>query len=308
MPPRQSSPVPPAGPGSAPPFGLRPLTADEPRRVGSFRVVGRIGAGGMGSVYAALDDADRRVAVKCVHRVYAADAEFRQRFAREVALVRRVSAVCVPSFVDADPEADLPWLATEYVPGPTLHEHVGGNGPLAGDALPALAVGSAEALAAIHAAGVVHRDLKPGNVILSPEGPRVLDFGIARAVEETALTRTGGLVGTPGWIAPEQYRGAPATDRSDIYAWGGLVAFAATGRHPHGSGTSSTMAARILSEPPDLDGVPAGLREVLERALDKDPERRPDAATAMREVASALFPDGAAAAVSGGGDVDVPRV
>ncbi|MEV2274197.1 serine/threonine-protein kinase [Nocardiopsis sp. NPDC049922] len=302
------SPRRPAPPPPALPAGIEPLTADEPRRVGPFRVVGRIGAGGMGSVYAALDDADRRAAVKCVHRVYAADSEFRERFAREVALVRRVRAACVPRFLDAAPRADLPWLATEYVAGPTLHEHVRTHGPLTGGVLVALAVGLAEALTAIHAAGVMHRDLKPGNVILSPDGPRVLDFGIARAAEETALTRTGGLVGTPGWIAPEQYRGVPASERSDMFAWGGLVAFAGTGRHPHGSGASDTMAARILSEPPDLEGVPDGLRGVVERALDKEPERRPDAVTAMREVSALLSPDESVTAVAGGGDVDVTRV
>ncbi|WP_232532371.1 serine/threonine-protein kinase [Nocardiopsis dassonvillei] len=281
----------PMHPGSTPPPlppGVLPLASDEPRRVGPFRVVGRIGSGGMGVVYAALDDADRRVAVKCVHRVYAGDGEFRERFAREVALVRRVRAACVPGFLGADTRAEVPWLATEYVPGPTLDARVRARGPLTGAALTAFALGVAEALTAIHGAGVVHRDLKPGNVILSPSGPRVLDFGIARTVDGTALTRTGGLVGTPGWTSPEQYAGGEATDRSDMFAWGGLTAFAATGRNPFGAGGTDTLVPRVLSEPPDLEGLPGALRALVERALDKDPARRPDAAAALRETAALL--------------------
>ncbi|WP_460772190.1 protein kinase domain-containing protein [Nocardiopsis nanhaiensis] len=260
------------------PAGVLPLEPGEPRYLGPFRLVGRLGVGGMGVVYAGLDDRDRRVAVKSVHRSYAADREFRVRFAREVGLVRRVRSTRVPAFVGADTKAAVPWLATEYVPGPTLGRYVRDHGPLDGEALTAFALGVAEALAAIHARGVVHRDLKPGNVILAPDGPKVVDFGIARAAEESGLTRTGGMVGTPGWLAPEQYRGAPATDRSDVFAWSGLVAYAATGRNAFGAGPSDVLASRVLAEAPSLDGVPGHLRGVLERALDKDPSRRPRAA------------------------------
>ena len=237
----------------------------------------------MGVVYAGLDDRDRRVAVKCVHRSHAADGEFRARFAREVNLVRRVRAAGVPAFRGADTRAEVPWLATEYVPGPTLDHHLREHGPLAEDALDAFSVGVAETLAAVHAQGVVHRDLKPGNVILSPDGPKVLDFGIARAAEESTLTRTGGLVGTPGWISPEQYREQGATDRSDVFAWAALVAYAATGTGPFGSGTSEVLASRVLSEPPSLADVPEHLHDVLERALAKDPGNRPTAAEILAE-------------------------
>ncbi|RKS05530.1 serine/threonine protein kinase [Nocardiopsis sp. Huas11] len=272
--------------------GVPPLEAGDPRYVGPFRTVGRLGSGGMGVVYAALDDGDAPAAVKRVHHTFATDTEFRTRFAREVDLVRRVRAACVPRFLDADTRADVPWLATEYVPGRTLGHHVRERGPLTGDALTAFALGVAEALAAIHAQGVVHRDLKPGNVILALDGPKVLDFGIARAVEETALTRTGGLVGTPGWMAPEQYRQEPVTDRSDVFSWAGLVAYAATGRGPFGSGTSGVLAARIISEPPSLEGVPADLRGLLERALAKAPEPRPAARELRDSLTLALAPGG----------------
>lgn len=270
------------------PVGVSPLLPDDPVHIGPFRVVGRSGSGGMGVVYAALDGGDRRVAVKCVHRTLASDTDFRDRFTREVNLVRRVRAACVPAFHSADTESEIPWLATEYVPGPTLGEYVRLHGPLQGDALTAFALGVAEALAAIHSAGVVHRDLKPGNVILAPDGPKVLDFGIARAIDGTALTRTGGLVGTPGWISPEQYRGAPATGHSDVFSWAGLVSYAATGRGPFGSGPSDVVVSRILSAPPSLVGIPEHLRPVLERALDKRPEQRPTAVELQRTMTGAL--------------------
>lgn len=289
------------------PPGVEPLDGRDPRRVGPFRLVGRLGSGGMGVVYAALDDGDRRVAVKTVHRVFASDPEFRTRFAREADLVRRVRAACVPRFIGSDAHAEVPWLAAEYVPGPTLAEHLRAHGPLRGAALVLFALGAAEALAAIHAAGVVHRDLKPGNVILAPDGPKVLDFGIARAVEETALTRTGGVVGTPGWIAPEQYRGEDATGYSDVFAWACLVAHAATGREPFGAGGTDAVVTRVLDADPDLDGVPGTLSLVLEKALAKDQDRRPRAEALMRELA-VLVPDEAAPAVAPGGDVDVTLV
>lgn len=259
------------------PSSLDPLQTGDPSRVGPYRLVGRLGAGGMGSVYGAVDPENRCLAVKLVHREFAENEEFRARFAREVRLVEQVQARCAPAFAGADPEADTPWLATEYVPGPTLRQHVHAAGPLADGMLLAFAAGLAEALDAIHAAGVVHRDLKPSNVILAPDGPKVLDFGIARALDGTGLTRTGGLMGSPGWIAPERYHGTEASPAADIFAWGGLVAFAATGRAPFGTGTPQVVAARTIHETPDTSGVPSTLRTLVERGLDREPSIRPTA-------------------------------
>ncbi|MFD0773181.1 serine/threonine-protein kinase [Streptomonospora algeriensis] len=264
--------------------GLAPRTDKDPTRVGGYRVVGRLGSGGMGSVYAAVDDGGAPLALKVVHRQYATDSEFRARFAREVDLLRRVTGTCVPGFRDADTKGARPWLGIEYVPGLTLKKHIDQNGPLSGDMLLGLAAGIAEALQVVHAAGIVHRDLKPGNVILAPSGPKVLDFGIARAVEESAITRTGGLFGTPGWLAPEQYRGADPAPQSDMFAWGGLVAYAATGRRPFGSGTPDELAFRTLEHEPDLRGVPEQLRPLVAAAMAKNPAQRPTATQALDAV------------------------
>jgi len=256
----------------SPPFP--PLLPGDPRTVGGYRTVGRLGSGGMGAVYAAADPSGRLVAVKLVHADLAADRDFRARFHREASLVQRVVNPCVPRFVASDTRADQPWLATEYAPGPTLRQHVGEHGPLTGASLHAFATGVAEALRAVHAAGIVHRDLKPGNVILAADGPKVLDFGIARALDETAITRTGGLFGTPGWVAPELLRGAPPGPAADVFAWGGLVAFAATGRAPFGTGSAEAVALRVLEGRPDLDGVPDDVLGLVRGALARDPGRR----------------------------------
>ncbi|MDA2803542.1 serine/threonine-protein kinase [Nocardiopsis suaedae] len=267
--------------------GVDPRTPNDPTDVGPFRIVGRLGAGGMGAVYAAVDASGAPLALKVVHREYAADTAFRARFTREVDLMRRVSGTCVPGFISAETSGERPWLGIEYIPGLTLSAHVKRNGPLQGDLLMGLAAGIAEGLQAVHGAGIVHRDLKPGNIILSPSGPKVLDFGIARAVEESAITRTGELYGTPGWLAPEQYRGAAPGTSSDMFAWGGLVAFAATGRRPFGTGSAEELAVRTLEASPDLDGVPEALLPVVTAALDKDPGRRPTAVQALQAVTGA---------------------
>ncbi|MEU3310277.1 serine/threonine-protein kinase [Nocardiopsis sp. NPDC006832] len=264
-----------------------PLKPRDPVEIGGYRTVGRLGAGGMGAVYAARSPAGELVAVKLVHGDLAIDPEFRARFRREADLVGRVVGPCVPRFLAQDTAADQPWLATEYVSGPTLRQHVREHGPLMGTSLHAFATGVAEALRAIHTAGIVHRDLKPGNVILAPDGPKVLDFGIARAIDETAITRTGGLFGTPGWVAPELLKGGPPSVAADVFAWGGLVAYAATGRSPFGTGSAETMAVRVLDGKPDLAGIPDSLMPLVRAATGGDPARRPTVEQALAELLGA---------------------
>lgn len=249
--------------------------ASDPLRIGRYRVVGVIGVGGMGTVYAAVGERGKRVAVKVVHAGQATDEQFRARFRREVQVLRRVSGPCLVPLLEADPEAETPWLATAYVPGPTLSQHVATQGPLAGIQLHLFATGTAGALAAVHAAGVVHRDLKPANVIIAPDGPRVLDFGIAHVADGTAVTRTGMLTGTPGWLSPEHYRDGTAGPPGDVFAWGALLAFAATGRHPFGTGNAEAVAFRVLNGEPDLAGIPDELAGMVKSCLAKDPAHRP---------------------------------
>jgi hypothetical protein len=260
---------------------MAPLIPEDPEEIGGFTVEGRIGAGGMGTVYGARRGRGPYVALKVIRTDLTGDADFRRRFAREILLLQRVHSRTVPAVVATGRlDGGSPWLATEFVPGQSLSEHVRAFGPLPSHLLDGLAVGTAEALRAIHAAGVVHRDLKPGNVMLAPDGPKVLDFGIARALDETAtpLPGTGGLVGTPGWMAPELLRGETPTRAADVFAWGALVAYAATGRPPFGTGAPDALAHRVTREPPDLDGVPDRLLPVLATALDREPTRRPTAA------------------------------
>ncbi|MGW9557000.1 serine/threonine-protein kinase [Nocardiopsis sp. NPDC055551] len=255
---------------------MRRLTKDDPKELGEYRLQGRIGEGGMGVVYAGVRAGDGRVALKVVHDGMAADPEFRARFRREVALVGRIRSPFLPLFHGADPDAARPWLATSLESGPTLARYLRAVGPLSADMVVALAVGVAEALRAIHAAGVVHRDLKPGNVILSAKGPKVLDLGIARAVEGEDLTATGMLVGTPGWISPEQFHGHPATPASDLYAWAHLVVFAATSRSPLAVTASPDQVTAHTS------GVPPILVPLVTAALSADPTQRPTAKDVLR--------------------------
>ncbi|MFE3457761.1 serine/threonine-protein kinase [Nocardiopsis aegyptia] len=271
------------GPDPTPlPSGFLPLAEDDPAAVGPFRLVGQLGAGGMGAVYGALDAAERHVAVKVVHARHAADAVFRAQFAREAELLRRVDAECAPAFLGADPDAERPWMATEFVPGATLSAHVREHGVLTADRLLSFAAGTAEALAAVHHAGVVHRDIKPANVILAPSGPKVLDFGIARATDDRSPEE--GVFGTPGWIAPERLDGGENTPAVDMFAWGGLVVYAATGHGPFGAGDTATLIARARAAEPDLEGVPEDLLPLVSRALSRDPAERPASVEAFAAV------------------------
>ncbi|MER5916518.1 protein kinase [Streptomyces sp. NPDC001982] len=261
---------------------IQPVQQGDPLHVGPYRVVGRLGAGGMGTVYAALGATGERMAVKVVHPAQAADEEFRARFRREVQLSRRVAGPCLVPVRDADTDAPAPWLATPFVPGPTLDRYVAVSGPLAGARLYAMAAGTAAALTAIHEAGIVHRDVKPQNVILAPFGPQMLDFGIAHALDGTSVTRTGVMTGTPGWISPEHYQTGAVGPEGDVFAWGALTAYAATGRLPFGTGAPDVVAFRVISAAPDLDGLPADLRPLVEQALSKEPSKRPTAAELER--------------------------
>ena len=290
----------PSSPTRDPRPRLAPPRPDDPATVGGLRVVGRVGTGGMGTVYAARRGVFGRsgyTAVKVIRNEFTDDPGLRERFDREVRLLGRVRSRWVPALVGFGQDADGPWLATEFVPGLSLSDHVRRYGPLPPHLLLGLAAGVAEALDAAHRAGVVHRDLKPGNVMVAPDGPKVLDFGIARAVDETALTRTGGVVGTPGWIAPEVLGGAPPAPPADLFAWGALVVFAATGRAPFGEGPTDAPAHRVLSANPDLTGVPPHLLPLVSAALDHDPARRPTAARAASALAGHPGGEGLAEAV-----------
>ncbi|GAA0966459.1 serine/threonine-protein kinase [Actinocorallia libanotica] len=261
-----------------PPGGAEPLAASDPRAVGAYTLTGRLGAGGMGAVYLGRSPEGAPVAVKMIRDELGLDPGFRARFEREVSSAERVASFCTAAVLDHGLHEGHPYLVTEYIEGPTLLAQVQERGPLSAGTLQGFAVGVAMALNAIHQAGLVHRDLKPSNVILSVSGPRVIDFGIARAQDSaTGVTRTGQLIGTPGWIAPEQLLADRATTAVDVYTWGCLVAFAARGRHPFGSGEPIAMASRMLHGEPELDGVPGPLLELVRAALNKDPLQRPTA-------------------------------
>ena len=257
------------------------LAPGDPGRIGPYRLVGRLGRGGMGHVYLGLSPGGRPVAVKVIRADLAADPEFRVRFAREVAAVRQVSGLFTALVLDADVESALPWLATAYVAGPSLAEAVTGDGPMAARPALALAAGLAESLSAIHAAGVVHCDLKPSNVLLSPDGPRVIDFGISRAagpgMSTVSAAGVGWVTGSPGFMSPEQALGGEIGPPSDIFSLGAVLSFATTGRGPFGRGSRPEVAYRLVYGRPDLGEIPAGLRPLVERCLAKDPVQRPTA-------------------------------
>ena len=265
---------------------VEPLRRWDPVQVGGYILIGRLGAGAMGQVYLGRSAAGRLVAVKTIKVEYADEPDFRTRFSHEVAAARRVSGAFTAAVVAADPEADVPWLATAYVPAPTLSTLVRSAGPLSVPAVRWLAAGCAEALESIHGAGLVHRDLKPSNVLVSPDGPRVIDFGIARAAERIQLTLTRGAVGTPAFMAPEQARdGRHATAASDVYSLGATMLLASTGHGPYQGDTVMDVLAQLATRPPDLTDLPADLVDVVTACLDPDPGQRPTSASLLTQLA-----------------------
>jgi serine/threonine protein kinase len=254
---------------------MKPLAADDPRSLGEYRLHGRLGEGGMGRVYLGLSPAGRAVAIKVVHPKLADDAEFLRRFRQEVASARAVSGIYTAPVVATGLDDDPPWLATAYVPGPSLAQVIREYGPLPEPALRPLLGGLVEALRAIHERGVVHRDLKPANVLLAADGPRVIDFGISRGGETSTTTVTGALLGTPGYMSPEQAEGKPADRASDVFTLGCVIVYAATGRPPFGEGSAASVLYRVVHVEPALDGLPPWLRELVGRCLAKDPALRP---------------------------------
>ncbi|GIF78202.1 serine/threonine protein kinase [Asanoa siamensis] len=259
----------------------RPLRDGDPRRLGRYTVVGRLGEGGMGTVYLAHTPDGVPVAVKVIRTDLAHDEQFRRRFRSEVNRARQVPPFCTAEVLDADPNHDMPYLVVEYVDGPSLAAVVAERGPLSQSNLHGLAIGVATALTAIHGAGVIHRDLKPNNVLLAAGSPKVIDFGIAHSPQATTgLTRTDQMVGTVGYMAPERFEpstGSAITPAADIFSWGAVIAFAGTGRNAFGSDHAPVVAARILTQPPDLSGLSGLLRDLVEQSLAKSPEDRPTA-------------------------------
>ena len=257
---------------------MEPLSANDPRSVGEFQLRARLGAGGMGQVYLGYSPAGRAVAVKVVHSELARDAEFRHRFGREVAAARAVGGMYTAPVVAAGLDDDPPWLETAYVPGPPLADVVARHGALPELAVWRLGAGLAEALRAVHACGLVHRDLKPANVLLAADGPHVIDFGISRAFDGTQLTAVGMVVGTPGYMSPEQAEGALVGPASDVFSLGCVLAFAASGNAPFGAGSAASVLYRVVTGRPDLTSVPDKLREMISGCLAKDPKQRPELA------------------------------
>ncbi|MGW3072777.1 protein kinase domain-containing protein [Kitasatospora sp. NPDC001132] len=268
--------------GKLPPV-FQPLLPDDPREVGGYRLFARLGAGGMGRVYLSYTPGGRPVALKVVRPEFAEDGEFRRRFAQEVSNAQRIHGLYTAQVIDSGGlDGDAPWLVTAYVPGPSLQQVVRENGALPVRTVLLLMGGIAEALQAIHSVEVVHRDLKPANVLVAGDGPRVIDFGIARAADATALTGTGYRIGSPAFMSPEQAQGRPVTPATDVFALGALAAYVAGGTAPFGDGPDTAVLYRVVHEDADLTAVPADLRELIQRCLAKSPEDRPTPAEIIR--------------------------
>ena len=272
---------------------VQPLRRWDPERIGSYAIIGKLGAGAMGQVFLARSAAGRLVAVKTIRVELAEEPGFRARFAREVAAASRVSGVFTAAVIEADPDADLPWVATAYIPAPSLSTLVKLAGPLPVPAVRWLAAGCAEALQSIHAAGLLHRDVKPSNVLVAPDGPRVIDFGIARAAERVQLTSTRGASGTPAYMAPEQARDATqASPASDVFSLGAMLVYAATGHAPYEGDTVMDILVRLATEPPNLDGLPAELTGLIAPCLQRVPRDRPTDAAILRGLGQFATPAG----------------
>ncbi|MGI5226100.1 protein kinase domain-containing protein [Actinoallomurus sp. CA-142502] len=271
---------------------IAPLRPDDPARLGPYTLVGWLGHGGYGVVYLAEAAGAGRVAVKLLRTAMAEAGGERERFAREAAAVEQVARFCTAQVLDADIDGDRPYIVSEYVPGPSLYALVAEGGPLAGGALDRLAIGTATALVAIHQAGVIHRDFKPPNVLMGPDGPRVIDFGVARIVDRAA-TLTGHTPGTPAYMAPEQVSGGEVTPAVDVFAWGATMVYAASGTPPFGRDSLAVLAHRIVHEPPELGALTGGLRALVAECLAKDPAGRPSAsALLMRLLGHTTVPGG----------------
>ena len=260
---------------------IKELKAGDPVAVGPYKLLGRLGAGGMGQVYLAKSPGGRLVAIKLIRPELAEERGFRTRFAGEIAAARNVSGIYTAAVVDADSDAELPWMATVYVPGPSLTDAVEDHGPLPLKTVLALAAGLAEALEAIHRAGLVHRDMKPSNVLLASDGPRVIDFGISRALERSMMTTTGMVLGSPGFMSPEQATGEQVGQPTDVFSLGAVLAYAATGAGPFGAGPTPALLYRVVKEEPDLTKVPGRLRPLVTQCMAKDPAQRPTPAALL---------------------------
>ena len=268
---------------------VRALQPADPQLIGPYRLVGQLGYGGMGRVFLGMSAGGRPVAVKIIRAELAADPDFRTRFSREVAAARRVNGLFTALVVDADVDAPVPWLATAYVAGPSLAETIDNHGPLSARSAVSLAAGLAEGLNAIHVAGVVHGDLKPSNVLLAEDGPRVIDFGISRAAGAAPLTHPGLVMGSPGFMSPEQAMGRETGPRSDVFSLGAVLAYASTGDRPFGTGSAAVRLDRVINGEPDLEKVPDELRALVRRCLEKDMAKRPTAADVLSDVGAMHF-------------------
>ncbi|MEV6107365.1 serine/threonine-protein kinase [Streptomyces sp. NPDC051940] len=257
---------------------FEPLAAGDPRAIAGYQLTARLGAGGMGQVFLSHTPGGRPVAIKVIRPELASDPEFRRRFEQEVRAAERVQGLYTAPVIDSDTQGPTPWLATAYVAGPPLAAAVAEHGPLPEQTVLLMTAGVAEALQVIHGAGIVHRDLKPSNVLLAADGPRVIDFGIARAADATVLTSSGVIVGTPSFMSPEQAAGTAVTEATDVFALGQVAAYAAIGGPAFGEGTSHSVLYRIVHEEPDLTAVPAGLMELVTGCLAKEPQDRPTVA------------------------------